>query len=227
MLGGRSKLPVLAEIAGPSPEEPRAWALGRRDLARLSETLPHLAGRRVVLVAGEDEAARVAAIGVAAAAAGSGRRTVLLECDFQRPQLAAALGLQPEPGLHEYLRWEAQPEEILQPLLLTGPAAAGAAGPIACVCAGRPAPNAGTLLGLGSFAHALAKMGHAYELVVLLAPSLVADPESVQGLARQADAVLAGVPVERTSDRALRSSLGRLASPVLGAIAVAPARPSG
>ena len=66
-----------------------------------------------------------------------GRRTVLVECDLARPRLAADLGLAPGPGLHEYLRWEAEAAEILQPLVLAGPAAAGAGEPLVCIAAGR------------------------------------------------------------------------------------------
>ena len=42
------------------------------------------------------------------------------------PRLADALGLAPAPGLHEYLRWEAEAPEILQPLVLAGPGLGGA-----------------------------------------------------------------------------------------------------
>ncbi|HET9676699.1 MAG TPA: hypothetical protein VFP21_04235, partial [Solirubrobacterales bacterium] len=61
----RSRLPVLAKIAGP-PEESRAWSLRRSDFASLEKVLPRLDGQRVVLVNGEGDAAPIAAIALAA-----------------------------------------------------------------------------------------------------------------------------------------------------------------
>ncbi|HEX6152861.1 MAG TPA: hypothetical protein VFZ19_04980, partial [Solirubrobacterales bacterium] len=136
-------MPVLAQISGPA--EGRAWALKRDDFASLERVLPRLEGHRVVLVAGEGEAPAIAAIAAAAAAAASGRRTMLVDCDLAQPRLAAHIGLDPAPGVHEYLRWEAEPADVLQPVALAGPASAGASEPLVCVCGGRPATKAETL----------------------------------------------------------------------------------
>jgi Mrp family chromosome partitioning ATPase len=223
MLRNRGKLPVLAEIAGP-PEEARAWSLRRSDFANLEEALPRLEGLRVVLVSGGGEAPAVAAIALAAAAAAAGRRTVLVECDLARPRLAAHVGLASAPGLHEYLRWEAEPADVLQPVVLGGPAAAAAAEPLVCICGGRVASKAETLLGLQSFAHMVAKLRHAYQLVVLSGASVVDEPGSCLLAARQADAVVAGLPAAAAAGRdgrAVRASLKRLPVPALGTVAVA------
>lgn len=131
------------------------------------------------------------AIGLATAAAAEGRRAALLECDLARPSLAALLGLEPAPGLHEYLRLEAEAPQILQPLVLAGPGSAAAAAPLTCIVAGRPAPDAAALLASPHFAHAIAKLRSAYDLVVLDGPSLV-DP-SLPTVAAQSDAALACV----------------------------------
>ncbi|HWN73734.1 MAG TPA: hypothetical protein VNN15_08010 [Solirubrobacterales bacterium] len=215
----RGRLPVLAEIAGP-PEGERAWSLRRSDFASLEKALPRLEGQRVVLVSGEGEAASVAAIALAAAASAGGRRTVLVECDLARPRLAAQVGVAPAPGLHEYLRWEAEPADILQPVAMAGSAASAVADPLVCVCGGRPATKAETLLGLQSFAHMVEKLRRAYELVVLIGPPAVEEPASCQAAARQADAAVVGLPATSTNGRALRAAIKRLPVPALGAIAV-------
>ncbi|MDX6634606.1 MAG: protein-tyrosine kinase [Solirubrobacterales bacterium] len=212
----RSRLPVLAEIAGP-PEATRAWALTGRDFEALGEVLPRLAEQRVVAVAGEGDEPAVAAIALASAAAASGSRTILVECDLARPRLAAQVGLAPSPGLHEYLRWEAEPADVLQPVALAGPATA-AGGQLVCICGGRPATKAETLLGLQSFAHVVEKLRAAYELVLLVAPPVLGEPTACLAVAAQADAAVAGLPA--SSDRAALSAIRRLPSPVLGAIAV-------
>lgn len=221
MLRGRSRLPVLAEIEGPA--ESRAWALRRGDFASLEEVLTRLAQRRVVLVAGEGEAPAVAAIATAAAAAACGRRTILVDCDLARPRLAAHLGLAAAPGLHEYLRWEAEPADVLQPLALAGSAASGSTEPLVCVCAGRPATKAETLLGLQSFGHMVEKLRAAYELVLVVSPPVATEPAASHAAARQADAVIAGLGAEAAKGRAgrgARSAVRQLPVPALGAVAV-------
>lgn len=222
MLGRRARLPVLAEISA-SPNGSRAWALRRAEMAQLEEALPRLAAQQAVLVAGEGEAPLVCAVAVAAAGAASGRRTVLLECDVVRPRLAPLLGLAPVPGLHEYLRWEAQPPELLQPVALGGPAAAGAEEPLVCITAGRPAHNPATLFGLQSFVHMVAKLRGAYDFVVLAGSAALSEPAPTAAVARLVDAAVAGVLAAESSGRAgrpVRAAVKALPVPALGAIAV-------
>ena len=222
MRGGRAKLPVLAELSGPPAAGEGAWSLRSNDLERLGPVRERLDGRRAVLVTGADEQAGVLAPTLAAAAAASGSRTVLLDCDLARPRLAADLGLAQSPGLHEYLRWEATPEEILQPLVLLGPASAAAEEPLVCISAGRAARDPATLLGLQSFRHMAAKLRGAYDLVVIAGPAIEADG-SLPALAAEADGVLAAVPPGQPSGRegrALRAAIGRLSAKPLGAVVV-------
>lgn len=214
MLRGRSRLPVLAEISGPA--EAGAWSLRRGDFEHLEQLLPRLAKQRAVLVAGEGEAPAVAAIAIAAASAAAGRRTILVDCDLARPRLAAHLGLDAAPGLHEYLRWEAEPADVLRPVALAGPAT-DSSEPLVCVCGGRPATKAETLLGLQSFSHMLEKLRGAYELVLVLSPPVISEPAACLAVARQADAVVAGLAADN-SDRSLKAAIRRLPAPALGAI---------
>jgi Mrp family chromosome partitioning ATPase len=222
MLGGRRKLPVLAEISGPAAAEARAWSLRRADHEALAKPRELLDGRRVVLVSGDERLAGALAL---AAASAAGRRTALVECDMERPRLALELGLAAAPGLHEYLRWEATAAEILQPLVLAGPAARGASGPLVCTVAGRPAANTSTLIELESFRHALAKLRAAYDLTVLVGLPLEVVRGAPEAIAAQADAVLAAVSPKGLSGQAgrlLRAQLRRLPAEALGAIVVDP-----
>lgn len=219
MLRGRTRLPLLGEISGP-PEGARAWSLRRGDFEALEKALPQLEEHRVVLITGQREATPVAAIALAAAASAKGRRTILVECDLAQPQLATYVGLAAAPGLHEYLRWEAEPADVLQPVVLGGPAANASAPPLACVCGGRPASKTETLLGLQSFAHMVGKLRAGYELVLLSAPPLLDEPSSLAIAARQADAIVAGMPAAAAGDRAFAKAIKRLPVPALGTIAV-------
>ncbi|MFL5873535.1 MAG: hypothetical protein ACJ75T_08690 [Solirubrobacterales bacterium] len=222
MLRGRSRLPLLAEISG--PVDGRAWALRRSDFAATREALPSLSGQRVLAVVGEGEAPAIAAISLAAAAAATGRATILVECDLASPRLAGYVGLAAAPGLHEYLRWEAEPRDVLQPVSLAGSGAGDGTERLVCFAAGRPAAKAVTLLGLQSFAHMVAKLRGAYELVLLLTPPVHSEPAACLAVAAQANATVAGVIAAEASGRGgreLRAAVRRLPVPVLGVIAVA------
>lgn len=222
MPGGRGKLPVLAEISGPVAGAEGAWSLRGQDFERLATVRERLGAHRTVLVTGADEPARVLAAALAGATAAVGRRTALLDCDLAQPRLAADLGLAQTPGLHEYLRWEATPPEILQPLVLAGPASAGAAEPLVCISAGRGASDPRTLLGLQSFRHMATKLSGAYELVILAGPAIEDGEDSLPALAAQADALLlalSGRPSGREA-RKLRDAVRKLAVDPLGVVVV-------
>jgi Mrp family chromosome partitioning ATPase len=223
MPGGRRKLPVLAEISGPLAGAEGAWSLRGQDFERLAAVRERLDGQRAVLVTGADEPSRLLAAALAGVAASAGRSTALLDCDLAQPRLAADLGLAQTPGLHEYLRWEAAPAEILQPLMLAGPASAAAAEPLVCISAGRGANDPRTLLGLQSFRHMAAKLRGAYELLVIAGPSLASGEDSLPALAAEADALLAAVAPGQDSGRGgrdLRAALGRLPVEPLGAVVI-------
>lgn len=217
-----SKLAVLAEIGTPSSSNGRAWGLRRHDLEALGGVRERLGVRRVVLVTGAQEAAPTAAVALAGVAAAAGVATALVECDIERPRLADDLGLSPEPGLHEYLRWEATPADIVQPLVLAGSAASTDSGALACVVAGRPTAKAHALLGLGSFRHMTAKLRKVYELVVLLGPPLEGAGGALDTAAAEADCSIAAL-VERPNRREAKANheaLAWLQAPPLGAIVV-------
>jgi Mrp family chromosome partitioning ATPase len=220
-----SRLAVLAEIGAPTSSNGRAWGLRRNDLEQLGEVRERLGTRRVVLVTGAEEAAPTVAVALAGVAAAAGVATALIECDVEHPRLAADLGLSPEPGLHEYLRWEAKPADVVQPLALAGSAAAPDAGALACVVAGRAGGSARALLGLGSFRHMTAKLRGAYELVVLLGPPLEGAGGALDTAAAEADCSIAAL-VERPNRRAAKANhaaLSGLQAPPLGAVVVSAA----
>ncbi len=223
MRGPGSRLPILAEIGSPDPaEERRAWGLRRSDLEALGAVREKLGARRVILVTGDERATGTVAVALAGVAAAAGTSTALVECDVAHPRLAAELGLQDAPGLHEYLRWEATPADVVQPLALAGSAASAEAGSLACVCAGRPSTAPQALLALGSFRHMTVKLRDAYEFVVLLGPPLEGAGGALGSAAEVSDgslAALAGRP-DRRAARAHHEALSWLKAPPLGAVVV-------
>lgn len=219
-----SKLPVLAEIGAPASSNGRPWGLRRTDLEALAAVREKLAGLKVVLVTGDEEATATVAVALAGVAAAAGRSTALVECDVVRPRIAAELGLAPMPGLHEYLRWEATPPEVVQPMALAGSAATGEPGALACVCAGRAADSSRALLELGSFRHMTAKLREAYEVTILLGPPLEGAGGALGSVAAEADCTVAALrerPNRRLA-RATHEALSWLQARPLGAVVVNP-----
>jgi hypothetical protein len=184
----RPKQPVLAEvpIGGGSS---RPGALGRAALDAYRELAATLAGSDSLFVTGP--ARSQVALGVAAAATAAGRRVALLECDLAEPELADRLGLEPTPGLHEYLRGEAEPGEILQPLVLAGPASGDATEPLTCIVAGQQEPQPVSLLDSDRCDQAIERLRRAYELLVIDGPGFDEDVDSLSALAEHATATLA------------------------------------
>lgn len=199
---------VLAEVPARQEAGARPGALGRGELAAYSQLEAALPDARVVLTTGPDRS-RVA-IGLATVATASGRRVALLEADLTAPSLAASLGLEPAPGLHEHLRGEIEPREALQSLVLAGPAAAGATEPLACVVAGEP--GSPSLLDSERLRAAVDGLRGSYDLLVVAGLPLDADLLGLVALAEVADATIAC-----GSGRELR---GRLPVPVAGLVSV-------
>jgi Mrp family chromosome partitioning ATPase len=194
----------IAEIRDRSRDSVRAGTLRRSDIEAFA-SLRERVGEGPVLVTGAGEGRLAVSTGLASAAAAAGSRTALVDCDLEEPSLAGALGLAAGPGLHEYLRAEATAPEILQPLVLAGPASAKATGPLVCIAAGAPAPAGRVPIDSGDFRHAVARLRSGYDLVVLHGPPLGDDSGALQVAAAAGMAlVLACVGPALASGRAGR-----------------------
>jgi Mrp family chromosome partitioning ATPase len=189
MLGRRRRQPVLTEIPVSAAASSRPGALDRGRLEAFLRLAAALSGSRVVLATGP--AKSEVALGLATAATAEGARVALLEADLAAPRLAGVLGLSPGPGLHEYLLGEAEASQILQALVLAGPAAAGATEPLACVVAGAPGPASAPLLASERCRHAVGRLREAYDLLVVDGPGLDRNLDAVRELVGLADATIA------------------------------------
>lgn len=188
MLRRRKRPEVLAEISVPRNGS-GLGSLGRTDLEAFAGLSKALTGSSAVLMTGG--ASSTVALGFATAAAAEGKRVALLECDLAAPALAGMLGLAADPGLHEYLRGEAEAPQILQSLVLAGPASARATAPLVCVVAGRPSSSTAELLATEDFHYAVERLCHAYDLLVIDGPPSEKDGGALKAVASQVDATLA------------------------------------
>jgi Mrp family chromosome partitioning ATPase len=184
----RRKQSVLAEVPVSRRAPGRPGALGRAELQAYSTLANNLAAVGSVFLTGP--AKSEVALGLAAGATAEGRRVALLECDLAAPTLARTLGLAPEPGLHEYLRGEAEATQILQSLVLAGPASGRATEPLVCVVAGELESNPVALLDSERCDHAIERLRRAYELLVIDGPPLEEDADSLRALAEHAELTL-------------------------------------
>jgi polysaccharide biosynthesis transport protein len=180
MLGRRNKQPVLAEVQSSDRASRRPGALGRAELQAYSELATKLAKTGSAFMTGS--AKGQVTLGLAAAATAEGRRVALLECDLAAPALAERLGLESTPGLHEYLLDEADAGEILQPLVLAGPASGQATEPLACIVAGEPEPKPVALLDSERCDHAIERLKRAYDLLLIDGPPLSEDGDALRAL---------------------------------------------
>jgi Mrp family chromosome partitioning ATPase len=174
----------------------------------------------LLLVTGAGDGPLTLSTGLAATSAARGTRTALVECDLGSPALAAALGLEEGPGLGEYVRGETEARGILQSLVLAGPASANASSPLVCIVAG--AADGNGPLDAASFRHALEKLRHAYELVVVQGPPLADESGTLREAAGSADSVLACVGprlLGGRSGRKLGKVLKRLPASLAGVVA--------
>jgi hypothetical protein len=185
----RWKHRVLAEVPAPADSSSRPGAKGRAELAAYSHLAQALGSSGAVCTTGPDRSA--VAIGLATAAVAEGGRVALLECDLAAPTLARALRLAPTPGLHEYLRGGAEAGQIVQPLVLAGPASGRAAEPLACVAAGAAEASPADLLASAECGHAVEKLRRAYELLVVVGPALGPDPDPLRAVAALVETTVA------------------------------------
>jgi Mrp family chromosome partitioning ATPase/capsular polysaccharide biosynthesis protein len=169
-----------------------------------------------------EEGKSTVALALAGAAAISGKRTLLVECDLRRPCLAERLGIEEEPGLSDYLLGQAVPADILQVVKLNAPAGPNGAkdgegddqelSRMVCITAGTPAELPAEMLGSERFSSFLAEVSKAYDLVVLDTSPILSVVDALE-LAPQVDGLLLCVRLSKTTRdeaKAAREALGHL-----------------
>ena len=119
------------------------------------------------------------ALGIAAATAGRGGRVLLIEADLYHPSLARRLGLDPGPGLTDYLAGAASPRSVLQTVRLAGVHSGTVEPVLVCVPAGG-AVHDGDPLGGSRFAELVERVGRVYDLIVFDTSPLLGGPEGLE-----------------------------------------------
>jgi capsular exopolysaccharide synthesis family protein len=156
------------------------------------------------------------ALHLALAFAASGTRTVLVETDLRRPQLATRLNLPPGPGLSGLLLTDSPPEEGIDRLTI----GSGGDRVLDVIHAGPIPPNPAELLESSRTSLLLESLQSSYDMVVLDGPPALLLSDLVP-LMRQVSGILLVARVNRTNvdaARALRARLRLLDVRALGVV---------
>lgn len=161
----------------------------------------------------EGKSALVSSLGLSTAS--GGRRVLVIDCDFRRPQQHRLVGTPRSPGLSEYLAGEATLEQVISVHEQTG---------LAVISAGRDVPNPANLLQSQKMSDAIARLRAEYDMVLLDTPAIMALSDGLV-VANIAEATLMLVRWEKTprevattAMRHLRSAGAKLVGVVLSQV---------
>ena len=162
-----------------------------------------------------EEGKSTVAASLAVAAGLAGRSTLLIGADLRRPVLASRLGLEPNPGLTDYLADQAHPQEVLRTVALGSPGPNGdrpsksEAGSITVIPAGTLSPRPAELLGSQRFAGFVEEVSKAYDYVVFDSAPLLSVADTLE-MVEHVDAVVLCVRSNRTTRDQLRAAIDAL-----------------
>lgn len=137
----------------------------------------------------------------------AGRRTLLVECDFRRPVLAARLGISPTPGLSEYIeRQDVSPEAILRPIAVHGDHAT----PVMPVLpAGNSASEPAEMIASARFHDFIDHIARQYDLVVFDTASMLPVGDTLE-LLPQVDGILLCLRLGQTTRERAEAAMAKL-----------------
>ena len=153
-----------------------AFRILRRNIEFLNLDSPP---RAVVITSGvPEEGKTTVAASLAFTAAAAGKRTLLIDCDLRRPDLAERLGIERSPGLSDYLVGDRASTEIARRIQLTEPPSSNGKEPhepgsaqnglsVTVIPAGSPTGHATELLGSGRFKQLIDQVVAAYDMVII------------------------------------------------------------
>ena len=203
-----------------SARDVAAFRIVRRNLELLEPGLPP----KTILVtsAVAEEGKTTVAASLAAAIASAGRRTLLIEADLRRPVLASRLGVEPAPGLTDYVTEQATPQEVLRTIdfaegsgkngSTNGHIAETGLHRLVLIPSGSRSSTPAELLGSTRFKELLQQVSDNYDAVVLDAAPLLPVSDTLE-IASSVDAVVLCVRESQTTREqaaAAKTALARI-----------------
>lgn len=176
-----------------------AFRILRRNIEFLNLDSPP---RVVAITSGvPEEGKTTVAASLAFAAAAAGKRTLLIDCDLRRPDVAQRLGIERSPGLSDYLVGEKASTEIARRIQLTEPSSSNGNAPgeegrahdglsVTVIPAGSPTGHAAELLGSRRFKQLIEQVMTAYDMVIMDSSPLLPVADTLEMLPSAEAAVL-------------------------------------
>ncbi|MBI1354259.1 MAG: polysaccharide biosynthesis tyrosine autokinase [Acidobacteria bacterium] len=151
--------------------------------------------RRILLTSSQpQEGKTTVSLNLACSLAQLGRKVLLIDADMRRPDCHRQLELDPLPGLHAYLRGEAELDETIRPSTIAG---------LSLLPAGKATNDAADLLHSARLPRLLDEAAERFDHVVIDSPPSLTLPDS-RTIARYVEGLVLVV-----SDRTERASLAR------------------
>lgn len=189
-----------------------AFRILRRNIQLVDPARPP----KVVLVtsAVAKEGKTTVAASLATAIASAGHRTLLIEGDLRRPALASRLGVDPAPGLTDYLAGTARPQDVLRTIEFSEPQFQNGSTPsgngyssshlrrLVCVPSGSRTSRSAELIGSAAFRELIEEVSQLYDAVVLDAPPLLPVSDTLEMLPYVDAVVLCVRESQTTRDQA-------------------------
>jgi capsular exopolysaccharide synthesis family protein len=211
------RLPVAANGTKPLSElDIEAIRILRRNIDFLDASAPF---RSIAVTSGyQEEGKSTVAASLATATVSFGKRTALVECDLRRPVLAKWFGIEPAPGLSDYLAGRAEPQEVLREIVLeeaghigngSGPTPSH---PLVCIPAGSHSGRPAESLASDRFREFLAEISDVYDVVILDTSPMLPVVDTLEILPH-VDAILLCVRARQTTReqaRVARAALERM-----------------
>lgn len=175
---------------------------------------------------------------LAFAAAASGKRTLLIECDLRRPVLAERLSIQAAPGVTDFVNGTAAPADLIQVVPFNDVAVRNGAAirqpearesvasalpytrQLVCVTAGTPTDHPVEVLGSAAVRTMLEQARREYDLLVLDTPPVLAVVDALEVIDRAEAIIVCGRAAKLTRDqaRAGKQALNRISDRPIGLV---------
>lgn len=150
---------------------------------------------------------------LAVSLAKAGRRVAVVDCDLRRPKLAKFFGTPNDVGLSTYLTGDADPDEIIHKVLLSGHN-------LLVIPSGPTPQNPAELLGTPAMAKLFEMLSLDADVIIVDSPPVLPVADTLV-LSRSSDAVLFVMSAHRTRASRLKEAINRVArtqTPVLGMV---------
>jgi succinoglycan biosynthesis transport protein ExoP len=221
-LGAIPNSPALAKVTYSAPElkarDRDAFRMLRANLQYFN--VDRNIGSVLVTSAAAAEGKTTVSWNLAAAAAESGIKTLLLEADLRHPRLVQQYNVPAHQGLSDVLSGQARPGDVVHQVLVATRTNGHDPMPLDVITAGRIPPNPTDLVESDMMRRLIRGAEHHYDLVVIDSPPAAIVSDAIPLILQVSGVLVVSRLNKSTRDEAihLRTQLHNLRAPVLGIV---------